>query len=178
MSVSPEALSYPIGRHEPKSSYTADERNALIARLAAQPAALAVAITGFGDAEFARPYRPDGWTVQQLVHHIADSHLNMFIRVKFALSEPEPTIKPYDQDVWVQQADVHAVPPSVSLTLLGALHQRMVALFGALSDAECSRTLLHPENGRMTIADVLAMYAWHGDHHIAHIVNLRKRESL
>lgn len=178
MSESTEALSYPIGRHMPKPAYTAHERDVLLARLAAQPAALAAAITGLSDTDFARPYRPNGWTVHHLVHHIADSHINMYIRVKFALSENEPTVKPYDQDAWVQQADVGAVPPSVSLTLLSALHERIVALLGALSETDYARTLMHPENGRMTIADVLAMYAWHGDHHIAHIVNLRKRESI
>jgi hypothetical protein len=173
-----EHLSYPIGRHDAQPSYSAGERAAFIARLAAQPAALAASISGLPDAAWAMPYRPGGWTVQQVVHHVADSHVNMFIRVKFALSEDEPTVKPYDQDAWVQHADVLALSPLVSVALLAALHDRLVALFRALTPGQFTRGLLHPENGRMTIEQVLALYAWHGDHHIAHIGAFRQREGL
>ena len=169
-------LSYPIGEHAKKSSYSSDERVGFITRLAAQPAALAAAVSGLSDAAFERPYRDGGWTVRQLVHHLADSHLNMFIRVKLTLSEHEPTIKPYDQDAWVQQADVTAVSPMVSVALMSTLHERAVALFRALSAEQFSRALIHAENGRMTIEQVLALYAWHGDHHIAHITSFRARE--
>lgn len=144
-----------------------------MSRLAAQPAALAAAVSGLREEDYDHPYRPGGWTVRQLVHHVADSHLHMFIRVKFALAEDNPTIMPYDQDVWVHHADVIAVPPAVSMTLVAALHERVVALFRTLDDAAFARTLRHPENGLMRVVDVLAMYAWHGDHHIAHILRMK-----
>lgn len=172
------SLSYPIGAHAGKSSYSAEERDAFIARLAGQPAALAAAVSGLPESAYALPYRPDGWTIRQVVHHVADSHINMFLRVKFALSEDEPTIKPYDQDVWVQQPDVAAVPPLVSVALLASLHERAVALFRALSPEQFVRGLMHPENGRMTIEQVLALYAWHGDHHVAHIRAFRARAGV
>ncbi|MBL0171134.1 MAG: putative metal-dependent hydrolase [Gemmatimonadaceae bacterium] len=172
------SLSYPIGEHTPQASYSAAERTALIARLAAQPAALAAALSGLNEPALARAYRPGGWTVRQLVHHVADSHINMFLRVKFALSDDEPTIKPYDQDRWVQQGDVAAVAPMVSVALLASLHERLVALLQSLSPEQFARGLIHPENGRMSIEQVLALYAWHGDHHVAHIRAFREREGL
>jgi uncharacterized damage-inducible protein DinB len=171
-----DPLSYPIGEHQAQPTYTPDERAANIARLAAQPAALAASLSGLPAHAFAHPYRPGGWTVQQLVHHVADSHVNMFMRVKLALSEHEPTIKPYDQDAWVEQPDVQSVAPMVSVALLAALHERVVALLRALTPEQFTRGLMHPDNGRMTVEHVLALYAWHGDHHIAHITALRQRE--
>lgn len=171
-----QLLSYPLGRHQRRDEYTADERQGFIAQLAAQPSALAAAVSGLPDAAYDRPYRPGGWNIRQLVHHVADSHVNMFIRVKLALSEDEPTIKPYDQDAWVQHADVATVAPMVSIAMLAAMHERVVALFRSLSPEQFARGLMHPENGRMTIEQVLALYAWHGDHHIAHIRNFRTRE--
>lgn len=173
-----EPLSYPIGRHQSQPTYTAAERAVLIDRLAAQPAALAAALSGLPDAALETPYRPGGWTVRQLVHHVADSHINMCIRVKFALTEFEPTIMPYDQDQWVLLPDATSVDPAVSVALLSALHVRMVAIFRSLIPEQFQRGLMHPENGRMTIEQVLALYAWHGDHHIAHITSLRQREGF
>jgi len=169
----PDSLAYPIGPHIRQPAYSADERAALIDRLAAQPAALAAAYGALSDSEVERPYRPGGWTVRQLVHHIADSHMNMFVRVKLALSEDEPTIKPYDQDAWAQQGDVAAVSPTVSIALLAAVHERVVALLRTLSAEQFQRGLVHPENGRMTVEQVLALYAWHGDHHVAHIRSVK-----
>jgi hypothetical protein len=173
-----DTLSYPIGRHARQATYTPKERVALITRFAAQPSALAAAVSGMTDASWEQPYRPGGWTIRQLVHHVADSHVNMFIRVKLAFSEDEPTIKPYDQDLWVQQPDVAAVSPMVSVALLAALHERAVAFFRALTPGQFQRGLMHPESGRMTIEQVLALYAWHGDHHIAHITSFRERERM
>ncbi len=164
-----ESLAYPIGKHVPKAEYSADERADFVARLAAQPAALVAALAGFQDADFERPYRPGGWTIRQVVHHLADSHMNMLLRVKFALAEEEPAIKGYDQDAWIQHADVATVSPAVSVALFSALHERAVALFRSLTPAQFQRGLMHSENGRMTIEQVLAMYAWHGDHHVAHV---------
>ncbi len=163
------SLAYPIGKHVPQAQYSADQRADFIARLAAQPAALASALADFRDEDFEQPYRPGGWTIRQVIHHMADSHMNMLLRVKFALAEEEPAIKGYDQDAWVQQADVAAVSPAVSVALVRALHERAVALFRSLTPAQFQRGLMHSENGRMTIEQVLALYAWHGDHHVAHV---------
>jgi hypothetical protein len=168
-------LRYPIGRLEKRDRYSEAERRALVDRLAAQPAALRAAVAGLDDAQLDTGYRPGGWTVRQLVHHVADSHVNAYVRVKLALTEDEPTVKPYDQDAWVTLADVRAVPPEVSLAMLDAVHARLVAVLRALAPADYRRRLMHPENGPMTIDDVLAMYAWHGDHHVAHITGLRAR---
>jgi uncharacterized damage-inducible protein DinB len=164
-----ESLAYPIGQHVRKAEYSAAERAAFIQRLAEQPVSLTVALEDFRDEDFELPYRPGGWTIRQVVHHMADSHMNMLIRVKLALADDEPAIKGYDQDAWVQQADVSTVSPLVSVALIAALHARAVALFGALSPDQFRRGLMHSENGRMTIEQVLALYAWHGDHHVAHV---------
>jgi hypothetical protein len=170
-----DALKYPIGRLSPQAEYSDREREAMVARLAAQPAALRAALNGLSDSALDTPYRPGGWTVRQLVHHVADSHLNAYIRVKLGLTEDEPTVKPYDQDAWVTLADVAAVHPSVSLSLLEGIHERLVAVLRAMQPSDFRRSIMHPENGRMTLDDVLAMYSWHGDHHIAHVQGARER---
>jgi len=164
-----ESLAYPIGKHVGRAEYSDHERSAFVARLAAQPAALSAALADFRDDDFERSYRPGGWTIRQVVHHLADSHMNMLLRVKFALAEVDPAIKAYDENAWAQQPDVSAVSPMVSLNLLTALHERAVALFLALTPSQFQRGLTHSENGRMTIEQVLALYAWHGDHHVAHV---------
>lgn len=173
-----EALSYPIGRHKRQDSYSAEDRASMIARIAALPAAMAAALSGLSESGFEQPYRPGGWTVRQTVHHVADSHINMFVRVKLALSADVPTINPYDQDLWVHHPDVAVVSPMVSLALLAALHERLTAFYRALTPDQFVRTLMHPENGIMTIEQVLALYAWHGEHHVAHITGMRQREGL
>lgn len=165
----PDTLRYPIGKFARLEKYTEADRAESIARMTALPSALAAAISGFGDTEFDTPYREGGWTVRQLVHHVADSHMNAFIRLKVALTEDQPTIKPYDQDAWVQMADVRDVSPLVSVALLAATHERMTAVLRAMQPEEFSRVFMHPENGPMTIDHLLGMYAWHGDHHVAHI---------
>jgi hypothetical protein len=159
---------YPIGRFQRRPGYIAAERAAFIDRLAAHPAHLRQALDDVPEAWMDEPYRPGGWTIRQLVHHLADSHANAYVRIKLALTEDEPTIKPYNQDAWVLTGD-RAVPVRSSLTLLELIHERLVALARPLGDAEAARALIHPENGRMTVDQVLAMYAWHGDHHVAHI---------
>jgi rhodanese-related sulfurtransferase len=171
-------LSYPIGRVKRKPAYTAEERAVSIARLAHQPTALAAALSGLSEADLDRPYRPDGWTVRQVVHHLADSHMNMFIRLKLAVTEEEPTIRPYAQDPWVRTADAAEVSPMASVQLLSALHTRIVALFRSLTPEQFARVMHHPENGPMSLDLVLAVYAWHGDHHVAHITGLRQREGI
>ncbi|OFV90830.1 MAG: metal-dependent hydrolase [Acidobacteria bacterium RIFCSPLOWO2_12_FULL_65_11] len=123
------------------------------------------------------PYRPGGWTVRQVVHHVPDSHLHAYARFKLALTEHEPTIKPYDEAKWAELPDTQTVSPEVSLTLLEALHQRWVALLRSLSPADYRRTFRHPDRGRvLTLDEVLGIYAWHGRHHVAHITALRQRQ--
>lgn len=174
-STDDDALKYPIGRLAQKPEYSGAERDAMLARLAAQPAALRAAVAGLSDAALDTPYRAGGWTVRQLVHHVADSHLNAYIRLKLGLTEDNPTVKPYDQDAWVTLADVSTVPPSVSLSLLDGIHERMLAVLRTMTPSDFRRSIMHPENGRMTLDDVVAMYAWHGDHHVAHVRGVRER---
>jgi len=173
--TAPDSMRFPIGKFARLDSYTDADRAEAIARITAQPAALAAAISGLSEAEYDTPYRDGGWTVRQVVHHVADSHMNALIRLKLALTEEEPTITPYDQDAWVRLADVRDVSPLVSVALLAATHERMTAILRAMKPEEFSRAFMHPENGRMTIDHLLGMYAWHGDHHVAHIVGMRER---
>ena len=173
-----DTTKFPIGTFSRRASYSADERASHIARLAAQPAALAAAISGLDDAALDTPYRDGGWTVRQLVHHVADSHANAYIRVKLALTEVDPTIKPYDQDAWGLLADIREISPLVSVGMLAALHARLDAVLRAMQPDDFTRGLVHPENGRMTLDMLVALYAWHGDHHVAHIRNMRAKPSL
>lgn len=165
---------YPIGRADRRPVLTADERRSAIDALAAAPAGFRAAVRGLTDAQLDTPYRPGGWTVRQLVHHVADSHLNAYTRFKLGLTEDNPTIKPYDQDAWVTLAD-STMPVAVSLDLLDALHARLVALLRAAPPDAFSRTIEHPENGPMTLDQMLGVYSWHGRHHAAHITTLRER---
>ena len=165
---------YPIGRLARKSTLTPDERRSAIDAIASAPAALRAAVRGLTDPQLDTPYRPGGWTVRQLVHHVADSHLNAYSRFKLALTESNPIIKPYDQDAWVKLAD-SAMPVALSLDILDGMHARLVYLLRATPDSEFSRTLEHPENGPMTMDSLLHTYSWHGRHHAAHILALRDR---
>ncbi len=171
--VAPD-LRYPVGRAERRSSLSPDERRTAIDALAAAPGALRAAVQGLTDTQLDTPYRPGGWTVRQLVHHVADSHMNAYFRFKLALTEDNPTIKPYDQDAWVLLAD-SSLPVGVSLALLDSLHTRLVALLRATPAGAFSRTLQHPENGPMTLDSMLGIYSWHGRHHTAHVTSLRER---
>lgn len=168
-------LRYPIGRMERKSSLTSPERRAAIDAIAAAPAALRAAVKGLTDAQLDTPYRPEGWTVRQLVHHVADSHMNAYTRFRLALTEDNPTIKPYDEAAWAELSDARSLPIGVSLELLDRLHERLVHLLRATKDTDFQRTLHHPENGPMTMDSLLAVYAWHGRHHVAHVTALRER---
>ena len=178
MTTSPESgpdLRYPIGRLVRKSSLTADDRASAIDAIAVAPTALSEAVRGLNDAQLDTPYRPGGWTVRQLVHHVADSHINAYTRFRFALTETNPTIKPYEESVWAELPDARLLPASVSLLLLQALHERWVALLREIPHESFARTLQHPENGSMTVDDLLNLYAWHGRHHTAHVTGLRAR---
>lgn len=169
-------LRYPVGPFTAPASFTAADRTAAIKTLTELPARMRLACAGLSDAQLDTRYRPEGWTVRQVVHHTVDSHLNAYLRTKLALSDDHPTIRPYPEQIWAEMADARTAPVSMSLTLLDALHGRWVILLHSLAPADFARTLLHPERGSMSIDDVLAMYEWHSRHHTAHITALRDRE--
>jgi uncharacterized damage-inducible protein DinB len=165
---------YPIGRHEAVSALTPAQRAECIAQIAKAPEHLRRAVDGLSDAQLDTPYRDGGWTVRQVVHHLPDSHLNAYVRFKLALTEQQPTIRPYDEKRWAETAETHA-PVAVSLELLDALHRRWVLLLKGMEPEDFGRTLNHPETGIRTLDGMLAMYAWHGRHHTAHVTALRER---
>lgn len=169
-------LRYPIGRFKAVMPVTHELRGAAIDALEGFPQRIREAVQGLSDAQLDTPYRPEGWTVRQVVHHVADSHMNALIRVKLTLTEDTPTIKPYDEKAWSTLADV-TLPVEVSLVLIDAVHVRWVAVVSALPVEQFSRSFFHPELGaEMTIDQLLQHYAWHSHHHLAHITELRKRE--
>lgn len=169
-------LRYPIGKFTYDGPMTDARRAECVARIAAAPAALRAAVTGLDDAQLDTPYRPEGWTVRQVVHHVPDSHLNAYTRIRLALTEDTPTIKPYEEARWAELFDARSLPVEISLRLLEALHGRWVPLLQRISAAEGGRRFRHPEHGRLiTIDEVVAMYAWHGEHHTAHVTRLRER---
>jgi uncharacterized damage-inducible protein DinB len=168
-------LRYPIGKLAFDAEVTDGTRRAWIRQIADAPAALRQAVAGLDAAQLDTPYRPDGWTVRQVLHHVPDSHMNAYIRFKLALTEENPTIRPYDEAAWARVADTARTDPEVSLSLLDALHRRWVVLLESMQPADFARPLLHPERGAMTLDQLLQMYAWHGRHHVAHITELRKR---
>ncbi len=168
-------LRYPIGKFRFEGPTTEEQKHNSIDEIAQAPANLRSAVNGLADQQFDTPYRPDGWTVRQLAHHVPDSHLNAYMRFKLALTEDEPTIKPYAEDRWAQLADTRVTPVEVSLKLLEALHERWVGLLRSLKLEDWKRTFRHPELGVMDLEKTLALYAWHGRHHVAHITSLRER---
>jgi uncharacterized damage-inducible protein DinB len=168
-------LRYPIGRLERRTSLSVDERRAAVDAIAAAPAKLRTAVKGLSDSQLDTPYRPGGWTVRQLVHHVADSHMNAYTRFRLALTEDNPTIKPYEEAAWAELVDARTMPIGTSLDLLDAMHERLVHLLRATPAEAFARTLTHPENGPMTMDMLLGIYAWHGRHHTAHVSALRER---
>ena len=167
---------YPVGTFSFNPAPTSDTRAICIRAIAEAPALLRMAVIGLDDRQLATPYRPGGWTVREVVHHVPDSHLNAYCRFKFALTEDGPTIKPYDEAAWARLADTALTPPDVSLALLDALHSRWVALLKSMTAEDFARPLQHPEHGKMTLDWMLQLYAWHGRHHAGHVTELRKRE--
>lgn len=167
---------YPVGKFQRPGQLTDAERRQMIEQIAAAPANLRKAVEGLSPSQFDTPYREGGWTVRQVAHHIPDSHLNAYIRFKLALTEDNPTIKPYDEARWAELRDSADTPPEVSMALLDNLHQRWVTLLRSIPAADFARKLNHPENGPMTLDDLLALYAWHGRHHVGHITSLRQRQ--
>jgi uncharacterized damage-inducible protein DinB len=169
-------LRYPIGKFHFDGTLTEEQKKNSIDDIARAPAQLRAAVKGLSDAQLDTPYRPGGWTARQVIHHVPDSHLNSYVRFKLALTEDEPSIKPYAEDRWAELADTKATPIEVSLILLESLHDRWVRLLRSLTAAEWKRTFRHPEQGAMTLEKTLALYAWHGRHHVTHITSLRERE--
>jgi uncharacterized damage-inducible protein DinB len=170
-------LRYPIGKFHRHGELTEELRHRYIDDIERLPARLREAVKGLTQAQLDTPYRPGGWTVRQLVHHIADSHMNAYVRLKLALTEDSPLIKPYLEAKWAELKDAKILPVDVSLNLLDSLHQRWVSVLRSMTPAEFARTMRHPEwTEPMSLDDGLALYAWHGKHHVAHITELRRRE--
>ena len=175
-------LRYPIGKPESqvfsdKGNYNEETRRSYLQDIKMCPALLEAAITNLDEAQLNTPYREGGWTVKQVVHHVADSHMNAYIRFKLGLTESNPTIKPYEEAAWANLSDTKNLPINISLTLLHALHTRWVELMKNMSEEEWQRTVFHPEQKRdLKLWDLAGTYAWHGKHHTAHITTLRERK--
>lgn len=165
---------YPIGKFSYGGAVSADQKKQFLDEIEQAPARLREAVRGLSDAQLNTPYRDGGWTVRQVVHHVPDSHMNAYIRFKLALTEDEPTIKPYMEDRWAELPDSRQ-PVENSLALLEGLHHRWMIVLRNLSDADWKRTFRHPELGPMTLEKTLALYSWHGRHHVAHVTSLRER---
>jgi DinB superfamily len=166
---------YPIGKFSFPASVSLSDLAGLIADIEQAPAALRAAVAGLSAEQLDTPYRDGGWTVRQVTHHVPDSHMNAYVRYKLALTEDEPTIKPYAEDRWAQLADTQATPIEVSLTLLESLHERWAQLLHALRPEDWKRQFRHPDIGVVSLEKNLALYAWHGKHHVAHVTELKKR---
>jgi uncharacterized damage-inducible protein DinB len=169
-------LRYPIGPFEmEKEPLSEEQRRRFIDQMAAAPKRLVEAVAGLSAEQLDTPYRPGGWTARQVAHHFPDSHMNGYVRVKLALTETEPALKTYEESDWAKLPDTAATPVEVSLGLLDALHRRWVALLRSLAASDFRRTARHPSWGIITVDFLLAQYAWHGRHHVAHITSLRHR---
>jgi uncharacterized damage-inducible protein DinB len=166
---------YPIGQFAYLGASTEEQRGEFISAIEETPVRLREAVRDMNAKQLDTPYRDGGWTVRQVIHHVPDSHLNAYIRFKLALTEAEPTIKPYDETKWAELADTCETPVETSLTMMDALHQRWTILLRSLKPADFALRLNHPERGTMTLDEVLALYAWHSRHHVAHITSLRDR---
>jgi hypothetical protein len=171
-----DAVRFPIGACPYPKSTSAEERRGWIDDIAALPSKIRSAVAGLTLEQLRTPYREGGWTVLQVVHHVADSHMNAYVRFKLALTEHVPTVKPYDEARWATLADYETTPAEVSLTLIDCLHDRWVRVLRSMVDADFKRTLYHPESGTLNLGCCLAVYAWHSRHHVAHITALRARE--
>jgi uncharacterized damage-inducible protein DinB len=167
---------YPIGKFALPGQVTPERRHQAINEMASLPAKLREAVNGLDARQLDTPYREGGWTVRQVVHHVPDSHVNAYVRLKLALTEDKPTIKPYDEAAWAELADSKAAPIENSQTLLDSVHARWDRLWRSLEPEHFARVLVHPEHGERTIDWLLFLYEWHGKHHTAHITELRKQK--
>jgi len=171
-----EQLRYPVGRFEPRDRITAAERGELIDEIAALPQRLRAAVEELSDEQLDTPYRPDGWTIRQVVHHLPDSHVNSYVRFKRTVTEERPTICTYREGAWAELADARSAPVELSLDLLDALHRRWTRWLRTLDDAAWERSFEHPELGEVGLELNLQLYAWHCRHHLAHVTGLRERK--
>ena len=171
----PDLVRSPIGDFAIDPEVTAAKRQRWLRQMAAMPEELAAAVSGLDDEQLGTPYREGGWTPRQVVHHLADAHMNGFVRFKLALTEDLPPIKTYEEDLWAETVDGREAPVEVSLRLLAALHERWMILLESLSEPQFGRAFSHPQRGLMTIDKAIQLYAWHGLHHTAHITSLRER---
>jgi uncharacterized damage-inducible protein DinB len=170
------ALKYPIGRFAAPPAYDATSRGLFFTQLAACPSELRRAVAGLSDTQLDTPYRPGGWTVRQVVHHVPDSHMNAYVRHKLAATEEQPTIRPYKESAWAELPEARSAEIELSLSLLEALHARWDRFLRALPDADFARPFIHPAMpAPVSLDQSVAMYAWHGRHHVAHIDSLRRR---
>jgi uncharacterized damage-inducible protein DinB len=170
-------LRYPVGQFDNSEPITAESRNKFIDEIEETPRGLRDAVAGLTDEQLETPYRPGGWTVRQVVHHLPDSHLNSYMRFKLAATEEQPLIRTYHEERWAELSDARTGPIDISLDLLETLHRRWVLFLRSLSEQELARTFQHPEWGSVDLSKAIAMYAWHGRHHVAHITALRERMS-
>jgi DinB superfamily len=168
---------YPIGKFERKGPLTAQDRTRLIESMSAAPERFRAAVAGLNDSQLDTPYREGGWTVRQLIHHLADSHMNSYVRFRLTATENEPTIKPYDEKLWADLPDARTSPIDPSLQMLDGIHRRWVLLMKSFGPDDFARGMVHPEHGRMTLDDALGLYEWHGRHHAAHITSLRQQRN-
>ena len=175
--MSIDELRFPVGKFQfSESDWSDSQRSLCIEQIAAAPALLRKAVERLSPTQLATLYRPEGWTVQQVVNHVPDSHMNAYVRFRLALTEEHPLIKPYHENLWAELEDAKNAPPELSLTLLDALHRRWIMLLRSMRPDDFSRTLQHPELGIVSLNRYTALYAWHGRHHTAHITSLRERE--
>ncbi len=170
-----EDLRYPIGPFEQPGQVSNTERAGYVARLRDLPSAMRAAVHGLRADQLDTPYREGGWTVRQVAFHLGDSHLNFLMRLKLGLTERRPIIRPYDENAWLATGDAFSSSIEESLAFVDALHQRLDAITSSVDASLGARTVVHPETGEFTVDQLLAMYAWHGDHHVAHITALRAR---
>lgn len=175
MTMDDTDLRFPVGKFKLPESVTIADRTAFVEQIAATPANLRAAVAGLDDSQLETPYRPGGWTVRQVIHHVPDSHLNSYTRFRLALTEDEPTIKTYREDQWAELPDARTLPVDVSLQLLENLHTRWVMLLRSLSGEQWKRKFRHADIGSVNLEQTAALYAWHGRHHAAHITSLRDR---
>lgn len=175
-SVNMEQLQYPIGKFKHPEKLDSDARSALIKNIEELPQKMADAVKGLNEEQLNTPYRPKGWTVRQVVHHVADSHINSYVRFKWAMTEDEPFIKAYDEKSWAQQPDAMEGNINLSLDLLKSLHARWAYFLNNMTEKDFSRQLQHPEwTRKLSLNMMCALYSWHSLHHTAHITELRKR---
>ena len=172
-----EDLRFPIGKFNPPQEVPPEMREKFIQTIEELPEKFRQAVSGLNEEQIDMPYRPEGWTIRQLVHHVADSHINSFCRFKLGLSEEIPTIKPYDEALWAEMPDSKNAPINLSLNLIDGIHARWTMLLKSMTEEDFAREINHPERGTMSLNVLLALYDWHSRHHTAHVTNLRERNN-